>query len=76
MKIFKTEEYFQMENPNPGQAYWPEILTKEHGAKNLGGMFGLLVPGSLVPDHLLDFNLIFHKYSVLSFGSVLSAIIP
>ncbi len=51
MKIFKTQEYIQMENPNPGQTYRPEILTKEHGAKDLGGMFGLLVPGSQVPYH-------------------------
>ena len=51
MKIFKTEEYARMENPNPGKAYRPEVLAKEHGAKNLGGMFGLLVPGSQVPYH-------------------------
>ncbi len=40
-----------MKNPTPGQPYRPEILTKEHSAKNLGGMFGLLVPGSQVPYH-------------------------
>jgi quercetin dioxygenase-like cupin family protein len=51
MKIFKTEEYVKMENPTPGKPYRPEILTADHGAKNLGGMFGLLVPGSQVPYH-------------------------
>ena len=51
MKVFKTEEYIKTENPNPGQPYRPEILTAEHNAKSLGGMFGLLVPGSQVPYH-------------------------
>jgi quercetin dioxygenase-like cupin family protein len=51
MKIFKTEEYINKENPNPGNPYRPEILTEEHNAKSLGGMFGLLVPGSQVPYH-------------------------
>lgn len=51
MKIFKSEDYIQMENPTPGKPYRPEILTQEHQAKNLGGMFGLLVPGSQVPYH-------------------------
>ncbi len=51
MKVFKSEEYIKMPNPTPGQPYRPEILTKEHQAKNLGGMFGLLVAGSQVPYH-------------------------
>ncbi len=51
MKRFKIEEYITMENPHPGKPYRPEILTNEHKAKNLGGMFGLLVPGSQVPYH-------------------------
>jgi quercetin dioxygenase-like cupin family protein len=51
VKIFKSEEYVKMTNPTPGKPYRPEILTKEHQAKNLGGMFGLLVPGSQVPYH-------------------------
>src|SRR5512136_2427538 len=51
MKVFNSEEYVKMTNPTPGKAYRPEILTKEHRAKNLGGMFGLLVPGSQVPYH-------------------------
>lgn len=40
-----------MESPTPGKPYRPEILTQEHQAKNLGGMFCLLVPGSQVPYH-------------------------
>jgi len=51
MKVFKSSQYIDMENPTPGEPYRPEILTKEHNAKNLGGMFGLLVPGSQVPYH-------------------------
>jgi quercetin dioxygenase-like cupin family protein len=51
MKIFKSEEYIKMANPTPGKPYRPEILTREHQAKSLGGMFGLLVAGSQVPYH-------------------------
>ena len=51
MKVFKSEEYIKMANPTPDKPYRPEILTKEHQAKNLGGMFGLLVAGSQVPYH-------------------------
>lgn len=51
MKMFKSGEYVQMANPTPGKPYRPEILVKDDGAKSLGGMFGLLVPGSQVPYH-------------------------
>jgi quercetin dioxygenase-like cupin family protein len=51
MKMFKSEEYIEMANPTPGKPYRPEILTREDQARNLGGMFGLLVPGSEVPYH-------------------------
>jgi quercetin dioxygenase-like cupin family protein len=51
MKIIKTQDYVKMENPNPGKPYRPEILTRDDQAKALGGMFGLLVPGSQVPYH-------------------------
>lgn len=51
MKRFKTDDYVRMENPTPGQSYRPEILMAEHGAKDLGGMFGLLPPGTQVPYH-------------------------
>ena len=51
MKMFKSDEYINMDNPNPGKPYRPEILNSEQKAKNLGGMFGLLVAGSEVPYH-------------------------
>jgi len=51
MKIFKTEEFNKMENPTPGKFFRQEILTNEPGAKDVGGMFGLLVPSSQVPYH-------------------------
>jgi quercetin dioxygenase-like cupin family protein len=51
MKMFKSEEYARMANPTPGKSYRPEIPLSDHGAKSLGGMFGLLVPGTQVPYH-------------------------
>jgi len=51
MKIFRTEEYIRFINPTPGEAHRPEILKAADGAKDMGGMFGLLVPGSQVPYH-------------------------
>ncbi len=51
MKVFKTEDYINFENPTPGEPHRPEILTSEDNANDLGGMFGLLVPGSQVPYH-------------------------
>jgi len=51
MKLFKTEDYLKQRNPHPDKPYRLEILTVEDNAKSLGGMFGLLVPGSQVPYH-------------------------
>ena len=51
MKLFKIEEFNKMENPTPGKFFRQEILTSEHKAKDVGGMIGLLVPGSQVPYH-------------------------
>ena len=51
MKIIRIEDFIKMENPNPGARFKQGILTKEHKAKDLGGLFGLLVPGSQVPYH-------------------------
>ena len=51
MKIFRTEEYCQMANPTPGEKYRGEILTEENNAKDLGGIFVVLVPGSGPPYH-------------------------
>ena len=43
MKIFKAEKYINMENPDPGKPYRPEVLTDKDNAKDLGGIFGLLI---------------------------------
>ncbi len=51
MKLFKPREYIERRNPAPDSPYRPEILTAADGAKDLGGMFGLLPPGSQVPYH-------------------------
>ncbi len=51
MKLFKSGEYIEQANPTPGSPYRPEILTAADGARDLGGMFGLLPPGSQVPYH-------------------------
>ena len=51
MKLFKISEYVEQTDPTPGGPYRPEILTAADGAKDLGGMFGLLPPGSQVPYH-------------------------
>ena len=51
MKVFKSEEYVKIANPDPGKLYREEILAKEHQAKNLGGLFVLLAAGSQVPYH-------------------------
>ncbi len=51
MKVFKIGEFFRVQNPNPGARYRQEILTKEQTARDLGGIFGLLPPGTQVPYH-------------------------
>ena len=51
MKIFKVHDYVTLNPPNIVGPYRPEILTHEDGARELGGIFGLLVPGSQVPYH-------------------------
>ncbi len=51
MKVFRSEAYIRMANPTPGKPYRPEILTQEDRARDMGGMFGLLVAGSQVPYH-------------------------
>jgi len=51
MKIIQMEELRKIENPSPGIPYRPEIKLDGDGFKHLGGLFGLLVPGSQVPYH-------------------------
>ena len=42
MKIFTIKEFEERENPSPQKTYKTEILTGDHNAKDLGGIFGLL----------------------------------
>jgi len=51
MKLFKIAEYVERKNPTPGSPYRPEILTVAEGARDLGGIFGLLPAGTQVPYH-------------------------
>lgn len=51
MKIFRTDEYGKIKNPTPGERYRSEILTGEHKAKDLGGIFVILTPGTGPPYH-------------------------
>jgi mannose-6-phosphate isomerase-like protein (cupin superfamily) len=51
MKIFKVEDYIQIQNPTPGETYRPKILTSEDRAKNLWGIFALFPPNTQVPYH-------------------------
>ena len=52
MKIIKVEDLCKIENPTPDQPHRPEIKLDADGFKNLGGMFGLLIPQSQVPYQL------------------------
>ena len=54
MKIIKVEDLCKIVNPTPDQPPRPELKLDGDGFKNLGGMFGLLIPKSQVPYH-------FHK---------------
>ena len=51
MKIFKFEDYLKSENPTAGEIYRPEILIDKDGAKDLGGIMGLLPAGKQIPYH-------------------------
>jgi quercetin dioxygenase-like cupin family protein len=51
MKIIKVDELCAIENPTPGESYRPEMKLDGERFRALGGMFGLLVPGSRVPYH-------------------------
>ncbi len=51
MKIITMADLCAIENPTPGEPYRPELKLDEERFSALGGMFGLLVPGSRVPYH-------------------------
>ena len=46
MRVFKVDDYLKMNNPTPGNTYRQATLTKEHDAKELGGLFGIMVAGA------------------------------
>ncbi len=60
MKIFKTNDYMQIRIPPSDLPYKPEILTDQDGARNLGGIFGVLPPASPANYHYHE-----HRDSVL-----------
>jgi quercetin dioxygenase-like cupin family protein len=51
LRLYRIEEYLQRENPNPGQRFRADILTPAQAAKDLGGVFVVLPPGTQVPYH-------------------------
>jgi quercetin dioxygenase-like cupin family protein len=51
VKLFSGEHYRRLTGPDPRAPYRPEVLSGEHGAGSLGGIFGLLPPGTGVPYH-------------------------
>jgi quercetin dioxygenase-like cupin family protein len=51
MKIIRFEELKAIANPTPGAIHRPEIQLDADRFKSLGGMFGLLPPGTQVPYH-------------------------
>lgn len=51
MKIIKTEDYVKKENPTPGKTFRSDLITSEDKAKEVGGMFAILAPGTQVPYH-------------------------
>ena len=54
MKLIKTEEFLKIENPTPGDAYRPLILTGEDNAKEMAGRFCLNEPGAETQFHWHD----------------------
>lgn len=51
MKLYRTDEYVNRENPDPGQRFRTEVLTQADHAKKLAGIFVILPAGEQVPYH-------------------------
>ena len=51
MKLYRTNEYIDKENPTPGQRYRTEVLTESDDAERLAGIFVILPAGDQVPYH-------------------------
>jgi len=45
-KLFKTGDIMKMTSPTPAELYRAEVLTDKDGAKNLGGIFGIMPPAA------------------------------
>ena len=54
MIVFKTKDYAQIENPNPGTRLRETILTKQQPRGNVGGILIILPPGDLGTYHFHD----------------------
>jgi len=52
MKLFRTEEFIRIKNPNPGKPFKQDIVTRDREPASLGGIFGILEPGTQVPYHV------------------------
>ncbi len=46
MKVFTVDDYLKLSNPTPGVTHRQATLTKEDDAKELGGLFGIMVAGA------------------------------
>ncbi len=51
MKIFRIEDFVQMQNPTPKERYKKDLLTEGEKAKTLGGHFTTLCPGGNLSCH-------------------------
>ena len=51
MKLYRSSEYIDKENPTPDQRYRMEVLTEPDDAKRLAGIFVILPGGEQVPYH-------------------------
>jgi quercetin dioxygenase-like cupin family protein len=51
MKLLRAGDFVNTENPNVGKIYRQEIVLGGDMAQNLGGVFGILPPGTEVQLH-------------------------
>jgi uncharacterized cupin superfamily protein len=51
MRIIRTEEYVEIQNPTPDERYRLDVVTPDQNAKLLGGFCGILPAGKEVPYH-------------------------
>lgn len=51
MKLYRSSEYIDTENPTPDQRYRTDVLTQPDDAKRLAGIFVILPAGEQVPYH-------------------------